>query len=62
MILSKNIDKLLIGFYVNPSATAIYQKSFNLTRKQVTEISDSLRSVGLATFSQITNDKNALRS
>jgi len=62
MILSKNIDKLLIGFYVNPSSTAIYQKSFNLTRKQVTEISDSLRSVGLATFSQITDDKHAFRS
>jgi PST family polysaccharide transporter len=62
MILSKNIDKLLIGIYVNPSATAVYQKSFNLTRKQVTEISDSLRSVGLATFSQITDDKKAFRS
>lgn len=62
MILSKNIDKLLIGIYVNPSSTAVYQKSFNLTRKQVTEISDSLRSVGLATFSQITDDKKAFRS
>ena len=58
---SSNVDYLIIGKFINPSALGLYTRAFNLMTESISKISGGIYSVLFPAFAAAQNEKQKLR-